>query len=308
VTANAPAAERDVEFQSLGAVLRGRLFVPDVGLPAPVVVMGHGFSATIDGMVADDYARVFRDAGIAALLFDHLGFGRSDGEPRLEINAWLQVHGYLDAVDALADLPEVDAARAGLWGDSMSGAVALVAAALDDRVRAVVVQIPALGDDPPPADPDGSIFAGMRDTYDSGACRADPSDVVGPMAVVSADQLRSPSLLRPITAFRWFIDYGGRPRTTWANSATWVPPRSIGPYEPVIAASHIGVPTLFVIAHDDEMEGANPAVARLAYENLAGPRELLELDGGHFGLAYCPSERFDLASRSQRDFLARFLG
>lgn len=299
--------EREVEFPSQGSVLRGRLFVPDIAAPAPVVVMAHGFSATIDGMVADRYAAVFRKAGIAALLFDHLGFGRSGGEPRQEINAWLQVRGYLDALDTLPALPEVDPTRAAIWGDSMSGAVALVAAALDERVCAVLVQVPACGDDPPPHDSDGSLLASMRATLDGGNLRADPAAVIGPMAVVSADQLTAPSHLQPITAFRWFIDHGGLPGSRWQNRATWVPPEAIGPYEPVVAASHVSVPSLFVIAKDDEMEGANPAIARLAYERLAGPRELLEVDGGHFGLLYHPSDLFDLASGAQRDFLVRRL-
>lgn len=55
---------RAVEFSSDGAVLRGRLYLP--GRPARVVVMGHGFSATIP-MVMDRYAECFRDRGLAVL-------------------------------------------------------------------------------------------------------------------------------------------------------------------------------------------------------------------------------------------------
>lgn len=64
-----------VEFWSEGAVLRGRLYRPsDGGGSVPVVVMAHGFSATIT-MTTDRYAEVFADAGIAALLYDHRNFG-----------------------------------------------------------------------------------------------------------------------------------------------------------------------------------------------------------------------------------------
>jgi hypothetical protein len=38
-----------------------------------------------------------------------------------------------------------------------------------------------------------------------------------------------------------------------------------------------------------------------------GPKELLQVDGGHFGLLYHPGALFDLASRAERDFLIRHL-
>ena len=60
--------------------------------------MAHGLSATISGMTADRYAEVFRDAGFAVLLFDHRNFGISDGEPRQQINKWVQARGYRDAM------------------------------------------------------------------------------------------------------------------------------------------------------------------------------------------------------------------
>ncbi len=46
-----------VEFQSENATLRGRLFLPlGISENLSVVIMAHGFSATISGMVADKYA------------------------------------------------------------------------------------------------------------------------------------------------------------------------------------------------------------------------------------------------------------
>lgn len=269
--------------------------------------MTHGFSATIDGMVADRYAEVCRDAGIAALLYDHPGFGRSGGEPRLQINAWRQGRGYVHAIDHLQALPEVDPRRVAVWGDSMSGAAAIVVAAVDERVRAMVAQVPACGDHPPPEDPDDSLFARMRETLLHGELGATPEGTIGPLPVVSADQIGTPSLLTPITAFRWFVEFGGRDGTNWQNRATWVSPRSIGPYDPVLAAAHVTVPAQLAIAVDDEMPGASPAVARTAYERLDRPKELLEIDGGHFGLLYHPGALFDQVSRAQRDFLVRHL-
>ena len=56
------------------------------------------------------------------------------------------------------------------------------------------------------------------------------------------------------------------------------------------------------------MPGANPAVSRQAFDAVPGPKELLEIAGGHFGLLHYPSALFDHASTVQRDFLVRQLG
>ncbi len=62
-----------------------------------------------------------------------------------------------------------------------------------------------------------------------------------------------------------------------------------------------------MIAPEDEMAGANPAVARAAYDSIPVNKELVEIDGGHFGLLHYPSELFDRAAHAQRDFLLRIL-
>lgn len=82
-----------VEFESQGSTLRGRFYRPVGGEAFPVVVMAHGTSATIT-MAIDHYAEVFCAAGFAVLLYDHRTFGASGGEPRQEINPWVQARGY----------------------------------------------------------------------------------------------------------------------------------------------------------------------------------------------------------------------
>ncbi|MBK5107800.1 MAG: alpha/beta hydrolase [Anaerolineales bacterium] len=80
-----------VEFSSLGVTLRGHLYLPkNTDHKVPIVIMAHGFSATISGMVADRYAESFQAAGFAVLLYDHYSLGISDGEPRQHINAWVR--------------------------------------------------------------------------------------------------------------------------------------------------------------------------------------------------------------------------
>ena len=298
----------DIDFLSEGATLRGRLYLPDgFDGPHPAVVMSHGTSATIT-MVIDRYAEVFCSAGFAVLLYDQRNFGISGGEPRREINPWVQARGYRDALTFLEQVPEVDASRVAIWGDSYSGAEALVVAAIDQRVKAVVAQIPVCGSRAPSPDPTGTKFAAIRDTLLSGDVSGTPETTLGPLPVVSFDQVRHASLLKPLTAFRWFMEHGGRHGSHWENDVTRVIPPTPAPFSPVLCAAHVEVPTLIIVGRDDEMVYCNPVVTREAFDLLAGPKQWYEIAGGHFGLLWHPSELFDEASGAQRDFLLAHLG
>jgi alpha-beta hydrolase superfamily lysophospholipase len=294
-----------VEFPSESATLRGRLYArPGHVRPPPVVVMAHGLSATVSGMTADRYAEAFHDAGFAVLLYDHRNFGMSDGEPRQQINKWIQARGYCDAMTFLARRGDVDAVRIALWGDSMSAAEVIVVGAIDARVRAVVAQVPACGDNPPPPDPDGSLFAAIREKLLGGDVSGTPESTFGPMPVVSCDQSGTPSLLKAPTAYRWFIEHGCRFGSRWENKATLVAPATPSA---VICAAHLKAPLLIVMSPDDEMGGCNPAMTRMAFDAAPEPKELFETAGGHFGMLYWPSALFDDAIRAQREFLLRYL-
>jgi pimeloyl-ACP methyl ester carboxylesterase len=298
---------KEVEFPSEGATLRGLLYLPDTRADrSPLVVMAHGTSATIL-MVADKYAEAFCRAGMAVLLYDHRNFGRSDGEPRQQINPWTQCRGYRDAIDFAEKLKEADPGRIGLWGDSYTGGQVLVVGAIDQRVKVMVAQCPACGAEPPAQEASVANFERIEETFLRGDVSGSPATTTGPIPVVSFDQVGTPSLLKPIQAFRWFIDFGGRPGTGWMNLATRVLPATPVPYSPVLCAPFVKAPTLMMVAPEDEMVHASYAVARQAYELLPGPKQWHDIAGGHFGLLYYPSERFDEASRVQTDFLKKWL-
>jgi len=258
-------------------------------------------------MVADNYAEAFYNAGFAVLLYDHRNFGISDGEPRQEINKWVQARGYRDAINFVTTLPEIDTTRIALWGDSMSGGEVLVVGAIDERVKAIVAQVPAIGRTLPPPDPDGNLFDTLRETFLHGDVSGTPETTTQRMPVVTFDHASVPAQLLPLTAFRWFIEYGGRYGTKWENWATRVNPDTLAPFHAVLCAPHIQSALLMLIAKEDEMPGANTDISRMAWDLAPQPKELVEIDGGHFGIVHYPSPLFDQSMNVQRNFLIRHL-
>lgn len=298
---------KEVEFPSEGATLRGMLLLPKAQKQKPpVVVMAHGISATVH-MVADKYAETFCRSGLAALLYDNRNFGRSGGEPRQEVNPWVQCRGYRDAINFAEKLKDVDPNRIALWGDSYTGREVIILGAIDERVKVIVAQVPVCGDKPPSVEPSRANFDTIKETFLQGDVRPSPETTTGPIPVVSFDQSSIPSLLKPIQAFRWFIDYGGRPGSQWVNRVTRVTPDTPMPFHPVLCAPFVTASILMMMAPEDEMVNANYTVAKQVYQLIPSPKQWYDIAGGHFGLLYYPGEIFDEASRVQTEFFKKWL-
>ena len=90
------------------------------------------------------YAAALANAGHVVLAYDHRNFGDSDGEPRQELDPWMQVRDYRNAITFVQTLDGVDPERIGIWGTSYAGGHVLVVAAIDRRVRCVVAQVPTI--------------------------------------------------------------------------------------------------------------------------------------------------------------------
>src|SRR6185369_6806586 len=108
-------ARRDIEFDAEGVTLRG-WFYPAEGASGagPAVVMAHGFSA-VKEMYLDRFAEAFAAAGLGALVFDHRGFGASEGGVRQEIDPEQQIRDWRDAISFAETLESVDPERIGIW-------------------------------------------------------------------------------------------------------------------------------------------------------------------------------------------------
>jgi len=133
----------DVNFTSSGERCAAWLYRPDGAQPStPIIVMAHGLSGTRrDGL--DPFAERFAAIGAAAIVFDHRGFGDSDGEQDLFEPA-RQLADWGAAIAFARSLPGIDPERVVTFGSSMGGGNALAAAADDRLVAAAISQVPFL--------------------------------------------------------------------------------------------------------------------------------------------------------------------
>jgi pimeloyl-ACP methyl ester carboxylesterase len=129
----------EVTFDSGGLRCAAWLYRPDEEGPHAIVVLGHGFTGVRD-MRLDAYAERFRDAGLAALVFDYRHFGDSEGEPRQLLDVERQLEDWASAIAFARSLDGIDAKRVALWGTSFGGGHAAEAGVRDGRVAAVVSQ------------------------------------------------------------------------------------------------------------------------------------------------------------------------
>lgn len=295
---------QDIAFNAEGTTLRGWLYTPDSGQgPFPTVVMAHGFSA-VKEMYLDSFAEVFAQAGLAALVFDNRNFGASDGEPRYEIDPWMQVRDYRHAITYAGTRSEVDRNRIGVWGSSYSGGHVLVVGAIDRRVKCVVSQVP--------------LCSGYRNIL-----RLVRADMIAPTRA-QLDQDRearfngkAPAMIPVVTndpagmaalptadSYAWFTQTGQTRAPSWKNEVTLRTVEMLMEYEPGSYVDRISpTPLLMVIAAQDHLAVADEAFA--TYNNAREPKKIVVLPGGHFD-AYTEAA-FKISSQAARDWFVEYL-
>jgi uncharacterized protein len=310
----------DVEFPDRrGVTLRGKIFHPsiDSSRSRPGVVMAHGFSATKE-MALFEYAEIIAGGGFSVLVYDHAYLGASDGDPRQLIDPWIQMDGYRAALDWLVKQPSIDTLRLGAWGSSFSAGHALVLGAIDERVRAVVANVPFVGKvhDVDNAD---ARFEAMKTRLD--AVSEITGAIAGPFYPVAGPNVPPDGivLMPQNESAEWFLAEGVRPPALWRNEVfaeegLFVPagldPKPgqrvlsiTGGWNPALAIPRIHAATLFVAALDD----ANCPVADtlVAFGRAPAPKEMVVLHGHHF-IPY-KGDPLVHAATAARDFFGRWL-
>lgn len=132
-----------VTFDSAGHQLVGVAYLASGDDPKPTAIVLHGCPGFDHN---GDLAADLRDRGWNALIFHYRGCWGSDGPYNLATIA-ADVRAAVDFLSA-APFPGIDPVRLVVVGHSMGGRVAIEAAALDDRLKAVVtIGAPARLDD-----------------------------------------------------------------------------------------------------------------------------------------------------------------
>jgi len=293
----------DIAFKtSDGLTLRGWHYLPDArAARVPTIVMCHGFGG-VKEMNLDDFAAAFAQAGLGVVVYDNRCFGDSDGEPRQEVNPWLQVSDLRDAITFAQSLPETDAARIGVWGSSYSGGHAIVVAALDRRVKCIVAQVPLIsGVENVRRFVRADMLGGMRALLDADRAARFNGQAPGTMPLVAPT---TDALAVMPTTDAWTFTEGVLPRApNFRNHVTLRSVDLFSTYEPGLYTHRVTpTPMLMIVGAQDTV--CAPDVAYAAYERALHPKQLVTLSCGHFD----PYEKcFDEAFGAARDWFAQHL-
>jgi len=214
---------------------------------SPIVTMAHGLSGTRRDRLGP-FAERFAAAGLAALVFDHRGFGDSEGERDLFRPA-RQLEDWRGAISLARSLPGVDPARVATFGSSMGGGNALAAAAEDPAVAAVVSQVPFL-----------DLWRQAHRSPPGATARALLAAIRGKHLPVVGQPDEAAFINSPGGEEGWRRVVAGGEDSRWRNraSARWLLGR---PYRPARHAAKLHCPWLLCVGEADRVARPGPAIA-----------------------------------------------
>ncbi|MFL5539888.1 MAG: alpha/beta hydrolase family protein [Longimicrobiaceae bacterium] len=255
-----PAAgleEREITFQNGAATLAGSLILPHTGGSLPAVVFLHGSGA--EGRWASRFlATQLASHGIAALIFDKRGVGRSTGDWRQATVEDLAGDGAA-AVARLLQEPRIDGRRIGIHGHSQGGTIAPLVAARSGQV-AFVIGSAAAG---VPTD-STEIFSILSSVYPRATSAADSAsarEYVGELVAAAyhgQPRARLDALAAALRDRPWFFAPPPADAPYWAFSADF------GRYRPLEWWSRVRVPVLLLYGAEDQRVPAEESAARIA--------------------------------------------
>ncbi len=259
-----------VEFESAGLTLRGKMYRPEGAGSFPAIVLTHGYAFVVAFFDHHNYPAFLAEQGFVTLAYDHPHTGLSDGVPRQELDPIAQQRAYSDAITFLSTQRDVDGERIGIWGTSYSGGHVLAVGAADPRVRCVVAQTPTIN--------------GRRNLRH----RLSDAGLIEQQHAWSMDRLGRAQGLPPRTvpagssATEEYVS--SLPQGTRAGYHPFVTLRSqewYFSYVPGTAMRDVApTPLLVILVENDTITPA--ADARSVFYEAGEPKVLLELAGEHF--------------------------
>lgn len=297
---------KEVTYFSDGVACYAKIFYPK-GFSAtgktPGVVLGQGWAGTHFSI--EKYGARFAERGLVALVIDYRGWGSSDpfisqaqstiatADPsqaldgkrviktkmdvvlmRTRLLPMKMVDDYRNAISYLQGEPGIDPERIGVWGSSYAGGHSIVTAALDARVKAVAVQVPAV---------------------------AGKGSQPGPVPIRGA-QLED-AIKRARTG------HGGEYETGFSvrRMVDIETQQAVAEYRPFHYLKAVGErPVLFIVAEKEQLMN-NRDHAYAAMEVLTGPKKLVSVPSiTHFEMYI--NEAFEISSNTAAEWFREHLG
>lgn len=229
--------------------LVGELYLPTNPGPHPTVIFTHGSGgAGRDNSRYQLEATYFAEQGIASLVFDKRGYGKSGGDWRTATFEDLASDA-VAAVDYLKSRNDIDVSRLGLRGASQSGWILPLAAIESADVRYLILISPA-GMTPY----DQILYDVRTDVEDAGFS---PRDTEQALTVIESGLAYSRTLdnwdrhedvLRNFEGKEWLSIASGPPvpdHWMW----TWI--RPLLDFDSVPIAASLDIPVLVILGEDD---------------------------------------------------------
>lgn len=289
-----------VRFYSRGSALAGSLLLPDDASserPVAAVAQGPGWLGLRDAKLYQPYHEALLAAGIAVLVFDYRGFGDSQGDasyfdPMTQVEDWRNALTYLEA------RAEIDSRRLGAFGSGgTGGGNAVMVAALDERVKATVSQVPI-------ADGRDWLHRMRRESEWLEFLAAVAADRIRRVTtgeatmVAPRDGIMVPTPERKATSIKSDVD-GRIPALVELASA-----EAVFAYRPVDVVDRIAPRALMLIAVENDATTPEDHAYAL-YEKAAGPKRLVVQTGTTHYAAY--AQYRDVVNPLIVDWFQRYL-
>lgn len=258
-----------------------------------------------------NWAKRFNEAGYAAFIYDHRGWGSSDG-PRGIVNPQQQAEDYHDAVNFIRTLPGIDSNRIAIWGIGHSGGAAMIAAGDDPHIKAAILMMPYFsGKFDVSHFPNGLL---QRALDERATLARDPDarpeylrvwdDSAGKSAQSESGNLffHGQQVTRFIDGAKALSEKAGTP---WQNRLSLQSFYYLARTEPGDHVHKISPRALLYVTTEIDQLSGGTELQRAIFDKAKEPKEFVALEGDHIG-NYSGSA-FNLNAEKQIEFLQRYV-
>ena len=277
------SGKNEITFKSQGLNLAAHLYTPEGFNEAgsyPAVVFSSAFNQ-IKEQAGAVYGPRLAKLGYVTIVFDHIGYGDSEGELRNNENSFVKIESIRDAISFMGTLPFVDRDNLFGLGVCASGGYMALVATTDKRLKAIASVSGMLGNKASYFEAmDRETVTGLIAMQNAGRQKAYETGVVD---YVDALQMDSAANAPEGTAAREGCEYY---MTARAGAETYPNYSHLSPSfmleAPMLADAMSYAPYLYTpfigIYGEKAMVDTAPLTVNF-YEKASEPKELIEISG-----------------------------